>query len=182
MKYRGAVGYALQINLLIRRLTFAGLTADIRWIWNTRYIIPYGVNPPDTRSEADRKKRKKKSRLRLSSIFFSSFSLLCAPGGKPITLFINPKLIWLHDAAPPRVVCPVSRWHRAFQFKARYNLSHGREHERGEMEVVSYNYQRVAISLVDIYPVVKTFERVVAYIRSMLRNNARLRASEVFWK
>lgn len=36
------------------------------------------------------------------------------------------------------------------------------------MEVVSYNYQREAISLVDIYPVVKTFER--AYAVNALRN------------
>lgn len=37
----------------------------------------------------------------------------------------------------------------------------------GEIEIVSYNYQREAISLVDIYPVVKTtvlktFERIYA--------------------
>jgi len=49
------------------------------------------------------------------------------------------------------------------------------------MEVVSYNYQRVAISLVDIYPVVKTFERVVAYTQYNVTQQ-RLRASETFWK
>jgi len=51
---------------------------------------------------------------------------LCASRRQTNYIIYNPKLIWLHDAAPPRVVCPVSRWHRAFQFRARRLDVHGR--------------------------------------------------------
>lgn len=41
------------------------------------------------------------------------------------------------------------------------------------MEVVSYNYQREAISLVDIYLVVKTFERGNALRNTLARSRGR---------